>query len=228
MSLHYFGFVGHRADGRKFHAGTGSAPESEIHCHGVGFGGYSKGPSLPALPSFFFPRAHATSLPRLDPDRGGSSTWKSFQGKAGMRRLPEHRACGGFQRRVDKKTGCFYRGLMVRLTALTIATALLASFWSTRVSAQTATTPGAITTPYPTTQGISIEWAIMGDSNNNGVVTVRYRPAGTTTWKTGMALFRIPAGSTTPAALGRETASGRTSTQGVCSTSTPGHPTRSS
>jgi MYXO-CTERM domain-containing protein len=202
MSLHYFGFVGHRADGRKFHAGTGSAPESEIHCHGVGFGGYSKGPSLPALPSFFFPRAHATSLPRLDPDRGGSSTWKSFQGKAGMRRLPEHRACGGFQRRVDKKTGCFYRGLMVRLTALTIATALLASFWSTRVSAQTATTPGAITTPYPTTQGISIEWAIMGDSNNNSVVTVRYRPAGTTTWKTGMALFRIPAGSNDTGSFG--------------------------
>jgi hypothetical protein len=91
---------------------------------------------------------------------------------------------------------------MMRLTTLTVVTALLASFWSTRVSAQTPTTPGAITTPYPTTQGISIEWAITGDSNNNGVVTVRYRPAGTTTWKTGMALFRIPAGSNNTGSFG--------------------------
>jgi hypothetical protein len=91
---------------------------------------------------------------------------------------------------------------MMRLTTLTVVTALLASFWSARVSAQTATTPGAITTPYPTTQGISIEWAITGDSNNNGVVTVRYRPAGTTTWKTGMALFRIPAGSNNTGSFG--------------------------
>ncbi len=89
---------------------------------------------------------------------------------------------------------------MMRLT--TIATALLASLWSAEVAAQTSTTAGAITTPYPTTQGISIEWAIVGDSNNNGVVTVRYRPAGTTNWKTGMALFRIPAGSNDTGSFG--------------------------
>jgi hypothetical protein len=88
----------------------------------------------------------------------------------------------------------------MRLT--TIATALLASLWSAEVAAQTSTTAGAITTPYPTTQGISIEWAIVGDSNNNGVVTVRYRPAGTTNWKTGMALFRIPAGSNDTGSFG--------------------------
>ena len=70
MSLDDFGFVGHRADGCKFHAGTGRAPESEIHCHKLGFGHYSRGPSLPALPSFFFPQVHGTSLPRLDPGRG--------------------------------------------------------------------------------------------------------------------------------------------------------------
>lgn len=87
------------------------------------------------------------------------------------------------------------RESMARLTVVTIAAALLASLWSAEVVAQTSTTAGAITTPYPTTQGISIEWAISGDSNNNGVVTVRYRPAGTTNWKTGMALFRIPAGN---------------------------------
>ena len=85
---------------------------------------------------------------------------------------------------------------------LTIAAALLASLWSAQVAAQTSTTAGAITTPYPTTQGISIEWAIAGDSNNNGVVTVRYRPAGTTNWNTGMALFRVPAGSNDTGSFG--------------------------
>src|SRR5262245_13895103 len=63
--------------------------------------------------------------------------------------------------------------------------------------AQNATTPGAITTPYPTSQGIAIEWAITGDANLNGIVTVRYRASGATTWKNGMALRRIPAGSNT-------------------------------
>jgi hypothetical protein len=91
---------------------------------------------------------------------------------------------------------------MMRLTTLAIATALVASLGSARVTAQALTTPGAITTPYPTTQSISIEWAITGDSNNNGVVTVRYRPAGTTDWKTGMALFRIPAGSNDTGSFG--------------------------
>ena len=90
----------------------------------------------------------------------------------------------------------------MRLTMLAIATALVASLGSARVTAQTLTTPGAITTPYPTTQSISIEWAITGDSNNNGVVTVRYRPAGTSNWKTGMALFRIPAGSNDTGSFG--------------------------
>ena len=85
---------------------------------------------------------------------------------------------------------------------MTLATALVASLWSAQGAAQTLTTAGAITTPYPTTQSISIEWAIAGDSNNNGVVTVRYRPAGTTTWKAGLALFRIPAGSNNTGSFG--------------------------
>jgi len=128
------------------------------------------------------PQAYHGSTPTEEVPRHGRASregrYAALTGAPCLRRVSE---------KSRQKTGCFYRGLMVRLTALTIATALLASFWSTRVSAQTATTPGAITTPYPTTQGISIEWAIMGDSNNNSVVTVRYRPAGTTTWKTGMA-----------------------------------------
>ena len=76
------------------------------------------------------------------------------------------------------------------------------SFWSVAASAQTLTTPGAITTPYPTTQGIAIEWAIAGDSNANGVVTVRYRQMGAGTWQTGMPLFRIPAGSNSTGTFG--------------------------
>jgi len=71
-----------------------------------------------------------------------------------------------------------------------------------RAAAQTATTPGAITTPYPTSQSIAIEWAITGDSNANGIVTVRYRANGATAWKTGMALVRVPAGSNTTGTFG--------------------------
>ncbi len=61
--------------------------------------------------------------------------------------------------------------------------------------AQMATTPGAITTPYPTQIGIAIEWAISGDDNLNGQVQVRYRPLGAPDWRTALPLLRIPAGS---------------------------------
>ena len=71
-----------------------------------------------------------------------------------------------------------------------------------RAFGQTATTPGAVTTPYPTSQAIAIEWAITGDSNANGVVTVRYRANGASVWKTGMALVRVPAGSNTTGTFG--------------------------
>ncbi|MBW1809876.1 MAG: right-handed parallel beta-helix repeat-containing protein [Deltaproteobacteria bacterium] len=62
-------------------------------------------------------------------------------------------------------------------------------------AAQDATTPGALTTPYPTLTNLSIEWAIAGDDNLNGVVTLRYRPTGTPAWKNSLPLRRIPAGS---------------------------------
>jgi MYXO-CTERM domain-containing protein len=68
--------------------------------------------------------------------------------------------------------------------------------------AQNATTPGTVTTPYPTVQSIAVDWAISGDSNNNGVVTVRYRPTGSSTYQTGMALLRIPAGQNTTGSFG--------------------------
>ena len=86
--------------------------------------------------------------------------------------------------------------------ALPALVACVVSAWSADAFAQTTTTPGAITLPYPTTQAISIEWAITGDSNNNGVVGVRYRPTGTTTWTTGMPLIRVPAGSNSTGSFG--------------------------
>src|SRR5688500_3019957 len=36
------------------------------------------------------------------------------------------------------------------------------------------TVPGAITTPSPTLRNITIEWAITGDADEDGVVSVRY------------------------------------------------------
>ena len=68
--------------------------------------------------------------------------------------------------------------------------------------AQSATTPGAVTTPWPTTQGIAIEWAIAGDDNANSVVTVRFREQGAAAWRTGMPLLRVPAGTNTTGTFG--------------------------
>lgn len=56
------------------------------------------------------------------------------------------------------------------------------------------TTPAASSLPSPTLEHLSIEWQIDGDSNNNGVVTVRYRAAGGA-WREGLPLRRVPAGS---------------------------------
>ncbi|MBD8525757.1 right-handed parallel beta-helix repeat-containing protein [Pseudoxanthomonas sp. CAU 1598] len=58
-----------------------------------------------------------------------------------------------------------------------------------------ATVAGAISLPEPTLQHISIVWAISGDDDFDGVVSVRYRVNGSGTWSTGMALRRVPTGS---------------------------------
>lgn len=56
------------------------------------------------------------------------------------------------------------------------------------------TTPGTIELPFPTLEHISVLWEIDGDTNNNSVVTVRYRPDGGP-WSEGTPLRRTPAGS---------------------------------
>ena len=57
------------------------------------------------------------------------------------------------------------------------------------------TIAGAVTTPHPTLNNITVEWAIQGDDDLDGTVRVRYRVAGAATWKTGMDLRRVPAAS---------------------------------
>jgi cysteine-rich repeat protein len=58
-----------------------------------------------------------------------------------------------------------------------------------------ATVAGAVTTPWPTFENLSVEWAITGDDDLDGVVTVRYRKQGAADWRTGLPLRRIPAGT---------------------------------
>ncbi len=57
------------------------------------------------------------------------------------------------------------------------------------------TVPGTISAPNPTLNNISIEWEISGDTNNNGIVSVRYRKLGDTAWNQGMPLRRVPSGA---------------------------------
>lgn len=58
-----------------------------------------------------------------------------------------------------------------------------------------ATIPGEVTVPNPTLRNLTLEWAIEGDSDLDGQVTVRYRVEGTDAWRAGTPLQRIPAGS---------------------------------
>lgn len=62
-------------------------------------------------------------------------------------------------------------------------------------AAQSATTPGELTTPHPTLEHLSIEWAITGDDDEDGVVTVRFREEGASSWRAALPLVRVPAGS---------------------------------
>jgi hypothetical protein len=61
--------------------------------------------------------------------------------------------------------------------------------------AENATRPGQVTTPHPTIIHLAIEWAIEGDENLNGLVSVRFRAVGEEKWREGLPLRRVPAGS---------------------------------
>ncbi len=57
------------------------------------------------------------------------------------------------------------------------------------------TAPGEVSAPFPTLHAISIEWLIDGDDDGDATVTVRYRRQGESTYRDGLPLFRVPAGT---------------------------------
>lgn len=59
---------------------------------------------------------------------------------------------------------------------------------------QNKTIPGKLTVLYPTLANLALEWEIQGDDNLNGVVEVSFREKGSSNWRKGMPLFRVPAG----------------------------------
>ncbi|QDT01486.1 right-handed parallel beta-helix repeat-containing protein [Adhaeretor mobilis] len=56
-------------------------------------------------------------------------------------------------------------------------------------------TAGSLTSPFPTYEYLSFEWAFSGDDNSNASVGIQYRPVGETNWVQGMPLRRVDAGS---------------------------------
>lgn len=56
------------------------------------------------------------------------------------------------------------------------------------------TTPGEANLPSPTLEHLTVQWLVDGDTNENGVVTVRWREPGGS-WHEGTPLRRTPAGA---------------------------------
>jgi hypothetical protein len=72
---------------------------------------------------------------------------------------------------------------------------VLALLFTGQISfSQEITVPGEVTSPYPTIFNLAVEWKIVGDDNQNGIVNVEYREDGTSKWQQGMPLRRVPAG----------------------------------
>jgi hypothetical protein len=66
---------------------------------------------------------------------------------------------------------------------------------------QNATSPGALSAPYPTISNLAVEWLITGDDNYNATCAVQFRKSGSAAWHNGMPLKRVAAGQsqgTTP------------------------------
>ena len=75
------------------------------------------------------------------------------------------------------------------------ASLLLSIFYAAPSLAQDTSAVGAVSTPNPTLEHISIEWPFSGDDNEDGSVALRFREVGAGTWRVGHRLFRVPAGS---------------------------------
>ncbi len=65
---------------------------------------------------------------------------------------------------------------------------------SLKTSAQNATVPGEVSTPFPTLKNLAVEWFIQGDDNLNSTVTIQFREEGSKRWNQGMPLRRVPSG----------------------------------
>ncbi|QDU95164.1 right-handed parallel beta-helix repeat-containing protein [Lignipirellula cremea] len=64
--------------------------------------------------------------------------------------------------------------------------------WETETPAnENAVTPGTMYVEPATLHSLGFEWMIQGDANRNAQVSVRYRQAGETAWRSGMDLLRI-------------------------------------
>jgi len=72
---------------------------------------------------------------------------------------------------------------------------LLVSSVAVSLHATDSITPGEITTPYPTINNLAVEWQIAGDDDLDATCEVKYRKQGDPTWRNGMSLRRVPAGS---------------------------------
>src|SRR3954452_12193562 len=59
------------------------------------------------------------------------------------------------------------------------------------LAAQVSTRPGRFYVEHPTLLNLGFEWAIEGDTNRNATVEVRFRKAGTDTWRPALPLLRI-------------------------------------
>ncbi|HLA38999.1 MAG TPA: right-handed parallel beta-helix repeat-containing protein, partial [Candidatus Glassbacteria bacterium] len=82
---------------------------------------------------------------------------------------------------------------MKKLPAVALLSFLCAAILS---ATENGTTPGELTTPYPTITCLAVEWTIDGDDNLDAAVEVEYRMTGSENWRKGMPLVRIPAGNT--------------------------------
>src|SRR3954469_10027820 len=63
--------------------------------------------------------------------------------------------------------------------------------FSCSLPAQNTTRSGRFHVEHPTLLNLGFEWAIEGDANRNATVEVRFRRAGTNTWRAGLPLLRI-------------------------------------
>lgn len=66
---------------------------------------------------------------------------------------------------------------------------------TTPASGPNAVVAGTLSAPFPTLENISLEWPVSGDANRNSVASLRYRVQGNSTWRQGLPLRRVVAGS---------------------------------